>query len=162
MDRHVLVYRGTYLDWCVSPSLSNVAEVYSLAMLHYSGMAGPEMFDCSVFSPQTPPPPQPPSSLPPSLPPSLSFSGCELYYWSCGVSVSIAVFLPPPQGLISIPSHGWGPNEAPPPLPAHSHDNQLPHRATIGWASPVPLPIITPPTSPVSEPDLRMTSLERH
>lgn len=53
MDRHVLVYRGTYLDWCVRPSLSNVAEVYSLAMLHYSGMAGPEMFDCSVFSPQT-------------------------------------------------------------------------------------------------------------
>lgn len=50
MDRHVPVYRGTYLDWRVSPSLSSVAEVYSLAMLHYSGMAGPEMFDCSVFS----------------------------------------------------------------------------------------------------------------
>lgn len=62
MDRHVPAYRGTYLDWCVSPSLSNVAGVYSLAMLHYSGMAGPEMFDCSVFFPQTPPPlPLPPS-----------------------------------------------------------------------------------------------------
>lgn len=66
MDRHVPAYRGTYLDWCVSPSLSNVAEVYSLAMLHYSGMASPEMFDCSVFSPQPPLPSLPPSSLSPT------------------------------------------------------------------------------------------------
>lgn len=73
MDRHVPVYRGTYLDWCVSPSLSNVAEVYSLAMLHYSGMAGPEMFDCSVFSPQTPF-----HLLPHPTPLSHSFSACEL------------------------------------------------------------------------------------
>lgn len=69
MDRHVPAYRGTYLDWCVSPSLSNVAEVYSLAMLHYSGMAGPEMFDCSVSSspppPYTPAPPPPPTHLAP-------------------------------------------------------------------------------------------------
>lgn len=56
MDRHVAAHRGTYLDWSVSPSLSNVAEVYSLAMLHYSRMPGPEMFDCSVSPPQTPPP----------------------------------------------------------------------------------------------------------
>lgn len=81
MDRHVPAHRGTYLDWCVSPSLSNVAEVYSLAMLHYSGMAGPEMFDCSVFSPQTPlhlriPLPQPPHRPLPPL--SHSFSGSEL------------------------------------------------------------------------------------
>lgn len=54
MDRHVAAHRGTYLDWSVSPSLSNVAEVYSLAMLHYSRMPGPEMFDCSVSPPQTP------------------------------------------------------------------------------------------------------------
>lgn len=76
MDRHVPAYRGTYLDWCVSPSLSNVAEVYSLAMLHYSGMAGPEMFDCSVFSPQTPSPP-PPASLPPS-PTHLAAVSCSI------------------------------------------------------------------------------------
>lgn len=48
MDGRAAVQRGTYLDWCVSLSLSNVAEVYSLAMLHYSRMAGPEMFDCTV------------------------------------------------------------------------------------------------------------------
>lgn len=67
MDGRAAVQRGTYLDWCVSLSLSNVAEVYSLAMLHYSRMAGPEMFDCTV----SPPPPSP-------LPLSHSFSGSEL------------------------------------------------------------------------------------
>lgn len=69
MDGRAAVQRGTYLDWCVSLSLSNVAEVYSLAMLHYSRMAGPEMFDCTVSPP--PPPPSP-------LPLSHSFSGSEL------------------------------------------------------------------------------------
>lgn len=78
MDRHVLEYRGTYLDWCVSPSLSNVAEVYSLAMLHYSGMAGPEMFDCSVFSPQTPPP----------FPPSPHLSPSHLVAVSCSIGAA--------------------------------------------------------------------------
>lgn len=66
MDRRAAAQRGTYLDWCVSLSLSNVAEVYSLAMLHYSRMAGPEMFDCTVSPP------------PPPLPLSHSFSGSEL------------------------------------------------------------------------------------
>lgn len=60
MDRRAAAQRGTYLDWCVSLSLSNVAEVYSLAMLHYSRMAGPEMFDCTV-------PPPPPTAAPLSL-----------------------------------------------------------------------------------------------
>lgn len=78
MDRHVLAYRGTYLDWCVSPSLSNVAEVYSLAMLHYSGMAGPEMFDCSVFSPQNP-------STSGPLPPHSPLSPTHLAAVSCSV-----------------------------------------------------------------------------
>lgn len=61
------------------------------------------------------------------------------------MSVSIAVFLSPLADRerterclggvgISIPLHDRGANEAP-PLPAHSHDNQLPHRATIGQAS---------------------------
>ena len=64
MDRRAAAQRGTYLDWRVSLSLSNVAEVYSLAMLHYSRMAEPEMFDCTT--------PPPNSSLP------HSFSGSEL------------------------------------------------------------------------------------
>lgn len=67
MDRRAAAQRGTYLDWCVSLSLSNVAEVYSLAMLHYSRMAGPEMFDCTVPPPHNP-----------LLPLSHSFSGSEL------------------------------------------------------------------------------------
>lgn len=75
MDRHVPAYRGTYLDWYVSPSLSNVAEVYSLAMLHYSGMAGPEMFDCSVFSPQIPSTSTP---FPPRSPSHLSSVSCSI------------------------------------------------------------------------------------
>lgn len=70
MDGRAAAQRGTYLDWRVSLSLSNVAEVYSLAMLHYSRMAGPEMFDCTV-SPLPAPhhhhPPHIPSAAPLSL-----------------------------------------------------------------------------------------------
>lgn len=67
----------------VSPSLSNVAEVYSPAMLHYSGMAGPwnVWLLCLLSSDPRPSShrshlPYPPS--PPHLPPSHSFSGSEL------------------------------------------------------------------------------------
>lgn len=101
MDRHVPAYIGTYLDWCVSPSLSNVAEVYSLAMLHYSGMAGPEMFDCSVFFSQTPYPPLTPSHLAAvscSVGAALS-SSAWLPGWTRGTQHCLG-------GQISIPSHG--------------------------------------------------------
>ena len=37
--RHVQTHKGTYLDWRVSSSLSNVAQVYFVAMLHYPRMA---------------------------------------------------------------------------------------------------------------------------
>lgn len=37
--RHVQTHKRTYLDWRVSSSLSNVAQVYFVAMLHYPRMA---------------------------------------------------------------------------------------------------------------------------